>query len=292
MNRILFSAMEKREGKYIYKNKIFSGLGFSVDSQEKVSAFVVKEGVILNSYHSICAPDNQEYMQVNLTGQLSDYVLPEYFGKPYSGIGYEFTGDICDREIFLKNGVTYSEVHWDKNGEMMYFDVPNESFGEVYEWYPGGILKTIKISTNDKFSGAINFSEDGKLNYLSSRGGLLENLEYIYNKAKFFPFKKISDIEKLEGSKEVSFFGEDVSSEFLCHIISAGVLANTLALRLVNTDIKNFNLKKIPLLQKINIDNEKIKKEDIDVFKNAFYQNYLEVNNVDLSIFLNGVKIL
>lgn len=292
MNRILFSAMEKKDGKYIYRDNFFSGLGFSIDSEGKVSAFEVREGVVFNSYHSICAPNNEEYMQVDLTGQLSDYVLPQYQGKPYSGIGYEFSDNICDREVFLENGITYSEAHWNENGDLMYFDIPNESFGEICEWYSNGMLKIVKISTKDKFAGAISFAEDGKLNFLSSRGDLLKNLEYISSKAKFFPFKEISDIEKLEITKEFSLFGEDVTSEFLCRIIDAKMLANTTTLRLINTNVKYLNLKKIPLLRKLYINDESVKIIDFEEFKNTFFTQYFELKNIDFHVFINGEELL
>jgi hypothetical protein len=292
MNRVMLSAMETKEEKYIYKNKLFSGIGFSVDAEGKVSAYEMNKGIVLDSYCPICAPDNNEYMQVDLTGQLSDYVLPQYLGQTFSGIGYEFTEDICDREVFLKNGVAYWEAHWHKNGNMLYFDVPNEFFEEIYEWYPSGVIKKIKISASNKFSGALDFTEDGKLRFLSSRDGLFQNLGYISNQAKFFHLEKISDIGKLRAAEEFSFFGNDVNDNFLDFMVDSKMFENTFVLKLINTNVEHLNVNKLPLLQELHIDSEMSLFENPEEFRKLYLPRFVKGRNVNLRIFVNGEEIL
>jgi hypothetical protein len=284
--------MERKEEKYIYQNKLFSGIGFSVDADGKVSAYEMNKGIILNSYCSICAPDNNEYMQVDLTGQLSDYVFPQYLGQAFSGIGYEFTENICDREVFLKNGVAYWEAHWHENGNMLYFDVPNKFFEEIYEWYPNGIIKKIKISASNKFSGALDFAEDGKLRFLSSRDGLFENLNYISTQAKFFHFENISDIGKLKAVEEFSFFGNDVSDNFLDLMLDSKMLENTFVLKLINTNVESLNIDKLPLLRELHIDNGMSLFDNSEKYRKLYSPRFVKGQNVNLRIFVNGEEIL
>ncbi|MFC5475783.1 hypothetical protein [Paraherbaspirillum soli] len=62
MKRILLSAMEQIEGKYWYKNSVFSGIGFSIDFDGAVSASELADGRIVHPYYSVCVPDNNEYI--------------------------------------------------------------------------------------------------------------------------------------------------------------------------------------------------------------------------------------
>ncbi|WP_211468259.1 hypothetical protein [Collimonas silvisoli] len=292
MNRVLLSAMETKEGKYIYQNKLFSGIGFSIDVEEKVSAYEMNKGIILDPYYSICAPDNNEYMQVDLTGQLSDYVLPQYLGQTFSGIGYEFTEDICDREVFLKNGVAYWEAHWHKNGNMLYFDVPNEFFEEIYEWYPSGAIKKIKISASNKFSGALDFTEDGRLRFLSSRDGLFQNLSYISTQAKFFHFEKISDIGKLQTVEEFSLLGNDIDDNFLDFMLDSKMFENTFVLKLINTNVESLNVNKLPLLRELHIDNGMSLFDNPEKSRKLYSPRFVKGENINLRIFVNGEEVL
>lgn len=253
MKRVRFQAMEQREGRYWYRGTPFTGIGFSV-SDRKVSAFEVEDGIVTRPYRPICAPDNSEFLQIELGGELSDYETPVYLGKPFSGIGYEFAGDDCNFEAFLDKGDPLSQAHWDRNGTMVYFAAPpNDVFRETCEWYQNGAIKSIAISTSTHFSGAVRFSEEGWLVVLTSRGGFLGQVSEIYTKARFFPISNVSEFATIRWAEEVTLAGDDIDDDFVGLIICCGALSGTSKLTLSDTNVKSFNVYSVTSLKEVNI---------------------------------------
>jgi hypothetical protein len=292
MMRVLIKALEKKADKYWYQNSLFFGVGFSISPNGSVSAIEIKDGLIVGPYQPICVEDNFEIMQVDLTGQLSDYSLPQYLGKPYSGIGYEFNENLCDREVFLKNGVTYSEAQWGGNGVMSYFDVPNNKFGEVYEWYSNGTLKGIKISTNTDFFGSFNFTENGELSYLGSCKGLLNNLDVIFNNAKFFPFESVSSLVKFRAAATFVLFGDDINDSFFKYLLESKMLDGTSVLKLNSVNIKNIDLSELETLLELHIENNNALTPAIGESEIIALVEHAKKSNPNIKVIFNGQVIL
>ena len=286
MIRILLNLIERNGCEYWYRSQVFSGIGFEIGSDGKVSAFKVESGLVVGIYRPICAPDNVECMQIDLTGKLDDYELIQYLNKPYNGIGYEFRDGICDREVFLKNGIVLSEAQWNADGFMAYLDVPNDSFGEVYEWYRNGVMKNINISTNNDYYGSFGFSEDGGLRFLSAGRGFLKNLGAISAKAKFLRVETVSDIAKLQASEELVLFGDDINDEFLSLISESEMLSHTFIVKLNSVSVEHFNFEKFPYLREIHFESLSATEHQFD------FARSIKRHRSDLKVFLNTKEIL
>lgn len=254
MNRVNIELMGRKDGRYFLSGKEFSGIAFEIGQDQRVRAIELLDGVEVGRYRPICASPGDGFNQVDLTGMLSDYEVPLYLGQPFTGIGYEFDGDACTREVFLRNGIVYSEARWTEAGGMVYFDVQNDEFGEVYEWNSSGGLKSADITTNTEFYGGMRFSEDGRLIILSACNGFIEAIPRIVRRARFFPISTVRDIEKLEISDDLNLFGGDVGDDFFRYLSECGILRNVAVLKLTNVGVKFLSLTDLPHLGELHVD--------------------------------------
>ncbi|WP_177207501.1 hypothetical protein [Burkholderia contaminans] len=254
MNRVNIELMERKDGRYFLSGKEFSGIAFEIGQDQRVRAIELVDGVEVGGYRPICASPGDGFDQVDLTGMLSDYEVPLYQGQPFSGIGYEFDDGACTREVFLRNGIVYSEAWWTAAGGMVYFDVPNDEFGEVYEWYSSGGLKGVNITTNTEFYGGMCFSGSGQLVYLSACNGFLESIPRIVRKARFFPIASVRDVERLEMSGDLTLFGGDVGDDFFRYLSDCGMLRDVAVLKLTNVGVKFLSLADLPHLGELHVD--------------------------------------
>ncbi|WP_144030133.1 MULTISPECIES: hypothetical protein [unclassified Burkholderia] len=284
--------MELKGGRYFLLGREFSGVGFEIAQDKKVRAIELANGIEAGGYHPLCASPGDQLDQVDLTGMLSDYEVPLYQGHPFSGIGYEFDDGACTREVFLRNGIVYSEARWTEAGQMVYFDIPNEEFGEVYEWYSSGELKSVDVTTNSEFYGGMRFSEDGELVILSACNGFLEAVPRIAGKARFFPISNIHDIERLKISSDLTLFGGDIEGEFFCYLMDGGVLKKVSVLRLINVGVNFLSLIDLLHLQELHVDGVELRGikhgngECLDV------GSFVKQHGLSIKVFVDGREVM
>lgn len=246
--------MERKGGRYFLLGMEFSGVGFEIGLDKRVRAIELVNGIEAGGYHPFCASPGDQLDQVDLTGMLSDYEVPLYQGHPFSGIGYEFDDGVCTREVFMRNGIVYSEARWTEAGQMVYFDVPNDEFGEVYEWYPSGELRSVDVTTNSEFHGGMRFSEDGELVILSACNGFLKAVSRIARKARFFPISDIHHIGRIKISSGLTLFGGDIVDEFFRYLTDGGVLKKVSVLKLINVGVDFLSLIDLRNLRELHVD--------------------------------------
>ncbi|WP_157655250.1 hypothetical protein [Burkholderia ubonensis] len=292
MNRVVTELMEKERGRYFLLGKPFSGVGFVIERDGRVRAMELVDGAAVGEYHPICASPDLGFEQVDLTGMLSDYELPLYQGRPYSGIGYEFDNGACTREVFLKNGIIYSEVRWNEIGVMTYFDVPNDEFGEVYEWSLSGVLIKVGISTNDEFFGGLRFSDDGRLIFLSACRGFLDNIHRIARKARFFPISTSRDIARLNISEDLTLFGGDIGDAFFRYLDDSGALRNVVVLKLANVGIEFLNMVDLPRLSELHVDEVELKGISYNSEEYCDVDSFARKCGANVKVFVSGREVM
>ena len=268
MNRVLISLLIHNNGVFSKNGVPFSGVIFEIDVDKSVSGFNVKNGKIGTRYTPICLFEGDNYSEVDLTGQLADYDLVVHDGRPYSGVGYEFFNGHCKREVFLKGGASHREIHWGgANFNMVYRDVPNDKFGESYEWYDGGNLKSINIQTNDKFFGGIYYNSDGELWRFSAQRGLVDNIDFISSNSKYFPNGGVDSVFDHRLAKTLSLGGSDINDFVLDAVLKSKYISNVNILKIDTAKTDNLNVKSL-------------------LMRN-FKKNFPEKN-----VFLNGNKVV
>jgi hypothetical protein len=175
---------------------------------------------------------------------------------------------------------------------MSYFDVPNNKFGEVYEWYSNGTLKGIKISTNTDFFGSFNFTENGELSYLGSCKGLLNNLDVIFNNAKFFPFESVSSLVKFRAAATFVLFGDDINDSFFKYLLESKMLDGTSVLKLNSVNIKNIDLSELETLLELHIENNNALTPAIGESEIIALVEHAKKSNPNIKVIFNGQVML
>lgn len=264
--RVLLSSLNQIDGKYFYKNDLFSGVYFDVDDEKNVTAFEVIDGVVIKPYQSVCQPDNRRFRQVDITEDMTDYrEFAQFKGQDYSGVGFEFDGEFCIAEVFIVDNSIFWEAQWTKQGIMFDYDVPNPFFLEGYRWYNNGKIKSMTI-TNDRvsggnFSGSICFSENGDINKLIANNGFLGyTMKMINIQARFFPFKYVSDFKNYSWDENIILIGNDINDEFINMMIESECWNHVKRLTIRNTNVQNAKIFELESLKTLSI---QTKNEDL-----------------------------
>ncbi|WP_175976292.1 hypothetical protein [Burkholderia sp. BCC1047] len=292
MNRVKIELMERKGGRYFLLGREFSGVGFEIGLDKRVHAIELVNGIEAGGYHPFCASPGDQLDQVDLTGMLSDYEVPLYQGHSFSGIGYEFDDGVCTREVFMRNGIMYSEARWTGAGQMVYFDVPNDEFGEVYEWYSSGELRGVDVTTNSEFHGGMRFSEDGELVILSACNGFLEAVPRIARKARFFPISDIHDIERLKISSGLTLFGGDIEGEFFRYLTDSGVLKKIDVLKLINVGVNFLNLIDLPNLRELYVDGVELRGIKCGSGECLDVESFAKQRRLSIKVFVEGREVM
>lgn len=280
MKRLQVSELEEKEGRFWHEVRPFSGVAFRIHADCQVTSFEVNKGSIAGRYRPICHPTGNDYSEIDAVGQLFDYELVRYQGRPYSGIAYEFTEGRCSSEALLKGGIISTQAHWSPSGSLIYFDVPNDHFGEVYEWYDGGGLKQANISTNNEFYGTLSFSEEGALSVLVANNSFLARLQEIANVARYLPVRDVADIARLSADEKFSLSGNDIDQNAINDLASLNFFSKVKILILNNVSIEFLNIAAMPNVEEIHVN--AASRSDLELL------NSLKHTDRKVRVFLNG----
>lgn len=256
MKRILLSEMTSVNGLLYYQGNLFSGVSYERFDDETVRAWLVHDGRLDKPHLSPYFDDRCDLLHVDLSAGMSDYEIPCFDGKPYSGVAYSFEKDYCEREALLIEGEVVSDTWWSKDGTLLLYEQHTAGYGEIYEWYRDGAMNRCTITTSNSFFGALTFSQDGHLKGLSSQRGFFGEFSHIARKSPAFPVRDVSDLFTLQCAEEVWLVGEDIDDFFVGKMYEAGMLMQTKKICIVDTSITESGmtlLAKCPLLRNFDI---------------------------------------
>ncbi|MBR7781264.1 hypothetical protein [Undibacterium luofuense] len=256
MKRILLSEMTNVNGLLYYQGNLFSGVSYERFDDETVRAWLVHDGRLDKPYLSPYFDDRSDLLHVDLSAGMSDYEIPCFDGKPYSGIAYSFEKDYCEREALLIEGDVISDTWWSNDGILLRYEQYTPDYSEIYEWYRDGALKRCSIWRRDSFNGALTYSQDGHLKGIGSRRGFFGEFSRIASKSPAFPVRNVSDLFTLQCAEEVWLVGEDIDDFFVGNMCEAGMLMQTKKICIVDTSITDSGitlLAKCPLLRNFDI---------------------------------------
>lgn len=239
MKRLKTNLLTQRNGLYVHDGELFSGVGFESGDNQTVRGSQFQSGLRTGPYHPICAMGADVPLQVEFANGIEPYVTTMYQGRPFSGIAYTFEEGRCRYECLFREGIEVSEAWWLKDGTMTSYNLDNGEFGEGYEWYPNGKLKSAGVSTNHSFVGRFSFTEDGLLKFLSLQRGFLNRLTEIRSKVKFLPISipiaKTEDLGRLRAAPETILSGDEISDDLLQLMAKSGSFDKTAKLQILRT---------------------------------------------------------
>jgi len=284
MQRILFRAMQEVSGRYWYRGKLFTGIGFFVDEENRVQGCRLNAGVVDGSYLPISQLIKAEFPQLNFTGTLSDYDLVFHEGRLFTGVGYEFSDEYCIHEAYIKDGVINSDAYWDANGLLLQLSLSGENFGEIYEWHANGERKSVDISTSSSFTGHLSYGEDGILYYINSNRGFFDALDEIAKAAVHFPFKGRIGLLEQKYANNFTLSGSDMNDENLATLVFSECFRHVESLKLVETAAAHIDLGTLSELKAVHVVSS-------DFVRMEFAKN-LKNKNPRLTITFNREEVL
>lgn len=266
MKRILQSEMTTENGLLYHQGNLFSGVSYERFDDETVRAWLVQDGQVDKPYLSPYFDDSSDLLHVDLSAGMSDYEIPCYDGKPYSGVAYSFEKDYCEREALLIEGDVVSDTWWSKDGILLRYEQHTAGYGEIYEWYRDGAMNRCTITTSNSFFGALTFSQDGHLKGLSSQRGFFGKFSHIASKSPFFPVRDVSALFALQCAEEVWLIGEDIDDFFVGKMCEASMLKQTKNICIMDTSITDSGmtlLAKCPMLKNFDIQEKDVRRRQL-----------------------------
>lgn len=222
MNRIKLSALNKRNGTYYFEDQVFTGTAFSLQQNNYVIAEQIVNGIVISNYYpqhlqnesltAIDATDIWEENEGNLDIPLS------YFGKPYTGLAYGFSGSTCDTEVEYLNGERIMEAVWGEQGLVLLVIKASKNV-QRYEWHENGTLATASIRHSSSAEASFGFSENGDIHHLRLENGFTSYLLAHAEDIAYCPINDKSDCYKKLSSKNITLTGNEIDDEFLAELV-------------------------------------------------------------------------
>lgn len=265
MKRILLSEMTNENGLLYHQGSLFSGVSYERFDDETVRAWLVQDGRVDKPYLSPYFDDRSELLHVDLSAGMSDYEIPCYGGKPFSGVAYSFEKEYCDREALLIEGAFISDTVWSKDGTLLRYEQHTAGYGEMYEWYKDGPINYCTITTGNSFYGYLKFAHNGYLTGVCGRRGFFGAFNHIASKSPVFPVRDVSMLFTLKCAEEVKLVGEDIDDLFIRNMCESGMLIQTERICIGDTSLTDSGvvpLLKCPALRSLDIrEKDKHKRE-------------------------------
>ncbi|MFZ6781340.1 hypothetical protein ACO0LD_31270 [Undibacterium sp. Ji83W] len=256
MRRMLINAMTNKNGLIYHDEELFSGVSYEKLDDETICAWIVQDGKIEMPYLSRYFDDRSDLLHVDLTASMSDYEIPCYEEKPFSGVAYSFDGNYCEREALLIDGEVISDTWWSNDGVLLRYEQHAAGYCEIYEWYGEGVINCCTITTSNSFNGYLKFLLDGRLSGVGSRRGFFDAFSNIASKSPIFPVRDLSKFFTLKCAEEIWLVGEDIDDLFVEKMCDSGMLMQTEKIYIVDasiTDVGIHLLAKCPALKSFDI---------------------------------------
>ena len=264
--RVKKSALNLVDGKFFYKEELFTGVVFDEKDEFIVAANFVEQGVVTGEYQNgfFDIPIDALLMtEDNPLLEWSDYsdYLPQvkHDGKFVNGAYYEFHGDFCGKEVQIINGWEEIELTWHNNGALnMYFNWsgPQPHVGGGFSFDDTDQLTSFSVGKGEKLHLSVEFSGEYKIKKLSLNKGFFSAKNDFTDNLPFQFVTDLPDLLEYRSGEDIWFSENGISAELFELLFSNGFFAETREMHFFNTAISHRQVEKIaliPELRKIKI---------------------------------------
>lgn len=289
MLRLKKNALTDKAGKLFYKNNLFSGIAFTMSQGELVKAIKISEGVEIGQYFPKYLPGyDYRIIDVDILDPEDESDYEPFLclnGVRFNGIALEFDGDFCTGELLFVRGWSDSQVTYYKTGCIESIELIEDGFSQIYQWHENEQLKKYEVTSQNSFSFNLALNEDGYLSALGMEGDYFNQVKLISDKLAIPAFKNEHFIDELKASEFLSISGNSVTDRLFKRLTSSGALQQTDYISLFDTSVTKeslYLLKANSRLNKLFINSNTIKLEDVKIFKSDKPECHIELNREEV----------
>ncbi|MDO6423920.1 hypothetical protein [Saccharophagus degradans] len=289
MLRLKKNALTEKAGKLFYKNELFSGIAFTISQGEIVKAIKISEGMEIGQYSPKYLPGYDcRIIDIEILDPEDESDYEPFLclnGVRFNGIALEFDGDFCTGELLFVRGWSDSQVTYYKTGCLESIELIEDGFSQIYQWHENEQLKKYEVTSRNSFSFNLAFNEDGYLSALGMEGDYFNQVKLISDKLAIPAFKNEHFIDELKASEFLSISGNSVTDRLFKRLISSGALQQTDYISLFDTSVTKESLHLLQAntrLNKLFINSNTIKLEDVKIFKSDKPDCHIELNREEV----------
>lgn len=289
MLRLKKNALTEKAGKLFYKNELFSGIAFTISQGEIVKAIKISEGMEIGQYSPKYLPGYDcRIIDIEILDPEDESDYEPFLclnGVRFNGIALEFDGDFCTGELLFVRGWSDSQVTYYKTGCLESIELIEDGFSQIYQWHENEQLKKYEVTSRNSFSFNLAFNEDGYLSALGMEGDYFNQVKLISDKLAIPAFKNEHFIDELKASEFLSISGNSVTDRLFKRLISSGALQQTDYISLFDTSVTKESLHLLQAnsrLNKLFINSNTIKLEDVKIFKSDNPDCHIELNREEV----------
>ena len=287
MLRLATSLLSLQNGKYVYQNQPFTGIGYNLIDEVVESIALYREGHRAENYTNEYLPITTEKLRID-----SEALEPEneddyeplmcYEGQRFSGIAYDFQNNICTGELIYRKGQLESSVTYYISGALEFAEIIDEKILQRYQWYSNAAIKRFEIYDKNVFEITLAFEDSGQINCLSINGNYFDRVQQIADQLKLKLFLDQSFVSNLKSADALFLQGSEIKDELFNQLIERHVLDETSLLRISKTLLTDESFKKLGLLQnlkELQIDSSAISEAAVTYLKKMNSRLEIEFNS-------------
>jgi len=285
MLRVNSNCMSIINEKCFYRGELFSGISFGVFGCKVVDAKEYENGILIGKYVNEFFKDlevGEHICSDCLESEDEGYDEPVvYNGRRFTGIAYDFDGEVCSGELYYKNGWLGSDVTYYLSGSIEDLELIGKDFSQKYSWYEDGKVRSYEVFQRDVLGIRLDFDQAGRIVVLSIDGRYFDGIDEVKHFIKFPMFLKKDFLNNIFGGARLNIYGCSVDCDVFSSLVCNNGLASTLELRISGTSLSDEifeRMDELINLRSLIVESSYISKEKIEIFKFNNPGCYVEFN--------------
>jgi hypothetical protein len=135
-----------------------------------------------------------------------------------------------------------SQVSYYTNGNLEAFELIEDGFSQVYQWYENEMVKKIEISAQNQFSVNLTMNPDGRISVLGLDGGCLNQMSLVSDRLKFPFIKEKLSASKIKAADSLVLSGSDITDDLIYHLIANKAFERTRKICFFKTNLTQTGL--------------------------------------------------
>ncbi len=287
MVKVNSDALSVKVGKSYYEGRVFTGVAVELSGCIVNRAVRYIDGSVDGPYINEYLPAIEHHLIVDF-----DCLYPEgdeplcYNEERFSGLAYEFDGDVCVGELIYENGWQDSNVTYYKSGRLYSIELIDNDFSQKYYWYESGQIKCFDLFERNIFYVDLNFNEDGLISTLIINGEYFDRIGDIREDMKFSIYDHKTFPDELKGGDYLYLSGSSVDEDVFDSLLANDGLNHTAKLRICRTPLTIESLMKLAPIKnfvELYVESEMITLKDMQSFKLQRPDCFVEFNRKEVA---------
>lgn len=248
MFKLKKSALMNKNGKWYYKQKLFSGVLFDEDG-DYIDAFYVEKGVKGQKYSNSYI--DKAGFEVGFNKLLAKgRPQAKYKGKPLNGVTYDFEKEYCSQERLYVDGIVVITIKNYPDGSLKSYTWHMYDTGAEFDFDETGKTKRLYIKKTKDVNLSLLLGENNRISHLYINGDFFSTKNNMIDKVPF-PIITKAQLRHYTFDETVYMQGSGITSKMLSAMLSNGGFDDTVRVAARNVSFSPAVVKKFGKLTRL-----------------------------------------